>query len=285
MFIRDELDDYFMKPYKSNIGNIYPIKIYDYYKFKKIASKYIIPSNEMMFNLYKLPKEINLFEYYVENGLYVDNNLNQLNELKDYIPKNKEEEKYLSDIKTTLDKYKNEEFMYYSIKEMEEMFSLIFREEVVFNNETLSFVDKLNKIKVDKNNFDFIREVVMHLNVLQEIPTNSNPYINEMIQHALELKNKESSNGGNLCAMVSFISIKKGISDRDLMEYTYYRLLYDYSIAIRENTNNFLYLLRSQGCNEAKIIEISEKLDLRINYKDLLLENSNNMSNLDNKLK
>lgn len=295
MINRSELDDYFMKPYDlQGVGLIYPVKLYNYQRFKYLANKYLVQGNETLFNLYKIPKDTNLLDYFVRKG-YESYELNdrldkELRRIEDnnLKPTNEDEKKYIKSLYAMKDNYTNNKDKMYLIEELKELFSIVFQSDIKFNyinKDNYNFEIISNHNYINRDNFYDIREIVMWENLLIEFPTSPNPYINDMIENAFRLHEKEhSSKGSNMCSIISVVSIKRKISDNEIYEYTYYRLMYDYSIIMKEHGNFLMFMLRSQGCNDAEINDLGEKVDLKPNYDDILLGSSNGMTNLDKKL-
>ena len=71
--------------------------------------------------------------------------------------------------------------------------------------------------------------------------------------------------------MISVVGIERGLSDEDIFKYTYYRLYYDYMIINRKFSNLFVFMLRSQGCSDEKITELSEEVNLKFNPYDMIV--------------
>lgn len=285
---RNELDNYFMRPqFLDGIGEIFPISIFDYERFSKLASKYINQGITTLHNLYKVNKRINELDYFVDMGMKIDKEVNYLKSIKDYIPQNEDEENKLSELKAILELYNSEQILVYSIFELEELFSLLIRKPVIFKysetEEGLNYIFYIDEnLNINRDNFNEFREIVMWQNLLYEMPTSKDKKINESIQRSFKLHSKDNK-GGDLCAMISAVGIERGLSDEEIFKYTFYRLRFDYEIINRKLNNLFIFMLRSQGCNEAKIIEISEEVNLRFNPYDILVGDVQ-VNSLDKKL-
>ena len=71
--------------------------------------------------------------------------------------------------------------------------------------------------------------------------------------------------------MLSVVGTERGLSDDEIFQYTFYRLRFDYEIITRKYYNIFMFMLRSQGCESANILELSEEVNLRINPYNMLV--------------
>ena len=187
-------------------------------------------------------------------------------------------------------KYKSGNILIYSIKELEELFSIVLNKEVVFkisidNPQDYVFEVVNENLFVTKYNFKDLRDIIINQNLLYEMPTSPSDFINEMIQESIKIHNKDN-NGGDLCAILSTVGIERGLSDEQIFNYTYYRLFYDYTIISRKYDNLFVFMLRSQGCESAKITNLSEKVDLTFDPMDLIVDKNSSIigSSLDKKL-
>ncbi|WP_252251347.1 hypothetical protein [Clostridium sp. VAP52] len=288
---RNELDDYFLDymmfpRYINNIGNVYPIKLSNYNRFKYLASKYLLQGKTYLINIYKMPKDINVLDFLVTNAFRIQ----QLEMLSMYKAQTEEEKIYLNKIKNKLEEYNKNQYTKFSIYEIEELFQLILHKEVKFkpvieNDTLIKYSFEGNGIKIDRNNFDIIRKHTMEQNLLYEPITSPSKFINEMIEKAIAVHNKEcGDNSGDLCAIISVVKSEFKLSDEEIFNYTIYRLRFDYYIVSKKISNTYIFMLRSQG-NDVPIAELSEKVNLNINPYDFILNKNNGTHTLDEKLK
>jgi hypothetical protein len=273
---RNELDNYFMRPqFIEGIGDVYPVSIIDYEKFYKLSRKYITQGITTLHNLYKVNKKANELDYFVDMGMKMDKEFQYLKSIQNYIPQNEDEKSKLNELKQLYNLYSSGEIIIYSINELESLFQLLLKKKVTFKfnpNEPQDYIFQINNenLFITRDNFREFRDIVIWQNLLYEIPTSKNKRINEDIQRTIKSQTKDSK-GGDLCAMISAVGIERGLSDEEIFKYTYYRLRFDYEIITRKNYNVFMFMLRSQGCNEAKIIELSEEVNLRFNPYDMIV--------------
>lgn len=268
MINRTDLEDYFMFPYICKIGTIYPVKISDYSYFKMLSDKYIIPSNNMLKNLYSIPIDINIFDYYVENGKIFDSNIYELYKIKnefDYTLLDEENKKKYDDLSMTLNAYENGVLNNYSINEMIKLLEIIFRKQFKFTNDNI-FRSCDNEVNINRDNYYELREIVMYLNILHEVPTSNSKTGNLAIQSAIKHTFGESTS--SLSSICSVVKCNSNINDEELLNYSYYRLMYDFSIINRQHGNIFSFMLRSQGCSEVDIDSLDNEINLHKNPYD-----------------
>lgn len=272
--VRDELDDYFMKPYYlEEIGNIYPIEIFNYNEFKILASKYIIPNNKYLYDLFRMPKEMNLLDYYVLSSLEIEEKINEIKNIRNIdinsLEKDVDKEKYYQTI-NILNDYQNNNSNYFYINELCRLFSLVTNSKVRFVNtqDNYYFYIENNNKFIDNKNFLKLREIIMWQNILFTMPTSSSKGGNKGIQNAI--KDAFGENESSLSSICSVVKCNSNVTDEDLLNYTYYRLMYDFSIINRQQGNTFSFMLRSQGCSEALVENLSEPIDLHKNPYDCI---------------
>ena len=109
----------------------------------------------------------------------------------------------------------------------------------------------------------------MNKNLIFTSPTSPSFFGMQAIERAIksEFGNSETS----LASICSVVSCNSGVSDKELENYSYYRLRYDFEIINRQHGNIFSFILRGQGCDKATINNLSEKINLNENpYNNLL---------------
>jgi hypothetical protein len=192
MINRNDLDDYFMKPYFINsIGDIYPVNIFNYERFRELASKYIVQGITTLHNLYKVSKDIDPLNYFVDMGLRMDKEISYLESLHNYIPQNEDEKNKLCEPNQLYELYKSGNIIVYSIKELEELFSIILQKEVKFycllEDPLKNYYFGVNneQVYITKDNFNELREVVMWQNILFEPPTSPSKIGNDLIKQTI----------------------------------------------------------------------------------------------------
>lgn len=272
---RNDLDNYFMKPqYIEGIGNIYSVNIFNYERFRELASKYIVQGITTLHNLYQVSKDVNALDYYVDTSIKMDKEIAYLESLKNYTPQNEDEQDKLNELNSIYRQYKSGNVTIYSIKELEELFSLVLQKEIRFycllDNplENYYFGVENEQVYITKDNFEQLKSVIMWQNILFEIPTSPSKIGNDLIRQTIEVEFGKNEDSGNLASICSIVSVNAGISDEQLKQYTYYRLMYDFSIINRQHGNIFTFMLRSQGCAEAQISDLSQAVDLHKNPYD-----------------
>lgn len=285
------MNDYFMLPtYIENIGEVYPIKIKEYEVFKKMANKYLLAGRKWVTNIFKYPKDEYLLDYFVKNA-HIIKNMKQGMELIELM-NGMEENPEIQELKNQLSFLTQNEMLNYSTEEMSKMFSMCLNKKVEFEfisyDEKEDVIDYLFKVEGEENysitkyNYEELRNLIMKQNLLFEPISSPSAQGNEIIQKAIESLNKKSV-GMELESVCSVVSVYKGISDTELYEYTYYRLMLDYETIERLNNNIFNALFMAQGSTEAKIQQLCEKIDLQRNPYDGLLR-KHKASSLDKRL-
>ena len=280
MIDRSDLDDYFMIPYTCDIGTIYPVKIQEYSSFRKLADKYITPSNTMLKNLYKVPIDKNIFDYYVESAKKFRNDINKLYDIKNkfkYEDLNEKDKQDFDNLNLTLNAYESGVLESYSLDEMIKLFEIIFKKQFVFMvDDTFRSTD--NEVRIDRGNYYQLREIVMYLNILHEIPTSNTKAGNFAIQNAIKHTFGDSSS--SLSSICSVVKCNANISDEELINYSYYRLMYDFSVINRQHGNMFAFMLRSQGCADATVSSLDDEIDLHKNPYDSIFNKHNKSTKL-----
>ena len=171
----------------------------------------------------------------------------------------------------------------YDIEEMCRLFAITLNNEVEFEllDITNEMVDYRFKIKgtnnfITKFNYEQYRELVMEQNILFEPLTSPSEKGNEVIQNAIRVLSKNGVSM-DLMSVCSAVSTYKGITDEELQEYTYYRLMYDFETINRINNNLIYAMFMAQGSKEAKLTYLGENVNLNKNpYDGLLRRNGDN---------
>lgn len=298
------LNNYFMKstcvPY---LGEVYPIKLPEYEEFKSLANKYIISGRKWFTNIFKYPKDEFILDYYVKMALelhrmsseyeYIKYLEENKNELEEYIKDNNLEIDKLIDYGGNIENTLNQVYAIYSIEEIEKLFSMLMRKKVTYEqisydmeNGLVDYIFNIEgdeKNKITKYNFEELRKVVMEQNLLYEPLTSPSEEGNQIIQEAIEALSKKGIDT-ELESICSVVSVAKGIGDDELYNYTYYRLMVDFESVVRINDNIFIYLLRSQGCDDAMPVHLAQKMEVDKNPYDGLIRKYK-ASSLDKRLK
>lgn len=299
-------NDYFMKPtFIDGVGNVYPIKVKEYEEFKLLANRYLVNDLKNIYNLQrinfdlkkkerkiprneklKLQEYDSLFDYIVT----VAKELNEMigiikNRLDLYESFSDEEIEYCIELKPELkeeiESYKNGNI----ILPKNEVYTLL---EMVLHEEVF-LIDGVFKIGLDgdyelnKDNFELFREQVMKSNLLYKPLIGHNLISNQVIEKALLSRSKKQKESA-LESIFATVSIKRNLTDEQILDYTWYRLMYDYSIISREHFNQLLFMGKCLGAN-VDIPELSEKVDLYNNPYDGLLQKHEVNNSFDRALK
>lgn len=284
-----DLKNYFMQPKSMKCGlNIYPIKIIEYEKFKKLAAKYIILNIKQLNNHRKQNKlqELQFDDLYDYIILLIENNenykllLNHINKLNKLNEKQREEilnnNEYLRDImlnkkviKNNINQYSHEEFC--------ELIELSVRKKVVYNSQLKSFdvYGDNNELEfvINKLNFNEFRNIVMDQNLLYE------PIIAPTKQAQKYIDAKLSNTNGaesDLEAIVAFVCTNS--MSVDISNYTYYRLMADFYSLMKQLSRSDMICYSAGGMTKKNgkpldIPNIIEKLGINNNpYENIFKE-------------
>ena len=261
--------NYFMKPQTIiGIGKVYPVKLYLYNEFKELSAKYMLAGRKWLTNICKYPKGEYILDFFVKNALMFESFKIGIiaDEIKDQV--------------NVIDEL---DMIRYDIEEMCRLFAITLNNEVEFEllDITNEMVDYRFKIKgtnnfITKFNYEQYRELVMEQNILFEPLISPSEKGNEVIQNAIRVLSKNGVSM-DLMSVCSAVSTYKGITDEELQEYTYYRLMYDFETINRINNNLIYAMFMAQGSKEAKLTYLGENVNLNKNpYDGLLRRNGDN---------
>ena len=102
-----------------------------------------------------------------------------------------------------------------------------------------------NKI-INRNNFDKIREVIMQQNLIFEPLLVEDEYTQEIIDEEIMRRNRVAGDF-DIVSMIAYVSVKRGITPREMQDYTYFQLRCDNEICQRLEFNESIHHYRSQG--------------------------------------
>lgn len=281
----DSLNNYFMKPTKLSNGlNVYPVKLMQYERFKELAMTYLVIDIKEKNNLLKQQweknrkrgiikeletiKEDNLFDWLVNLINSSKEGLKEINQKKEILSQISEEDlKELIKDSPELEQLVeiiNQEVINIE-SEMLELLEILLHNKVVFDGTSFFVLSEGEVVgELNREVFYEFRNIVMTSNLLHTPKIVSDLYSQKVIDRAIQSMSKNGINE-DLASVCSVIKSEYKVTDEELMNYTYFRLRYDFEIANRKHLNMFIYMLRSQGCGEAEIKYLCETVDL---YKD-----------------
>lgn len=255
--------NYFMLPQSiEGIGYIYPVKLEEYNEFKELAVKYIVVGRKWLTNILKYPKDEYILDFFVKNAFLFES-------LKF------EEQDIDADTIKALEE--NNAFRH-DLSEMIKILEITLKEKVEF--ELLGITDegvmdyrfKIGDSEnyITKFNFEEYRTIVMEQNLLFEPLTSPSEKGNEVIQNAIRVLSKNGVEQ-DIISVCSSVSVFKGVSDKELCNYTYYRLMCDFETVNRLNNNLIQAMFMSQGSEDAKLTYLGEKFNVDTNpYSNLM---------------
>lgn len=279
------LNNYFMKPTTLSNGlNVYPIKLMEYDRFKNLAMTYLVIDIKEKNNLLKQKwekdkkrgiikslesiQEENLFDWLVNLIIASKESLREINHKKELLSHLSEEDlkelirdnPHLEQVVEVI----NQDMIDIEL-EIIELLELLFKTKVVFKEKTFYIMQDKNVLGIlNRDIFYEFREVVMTSNLLHPPKIVSDLHSQKVIDRAIQSMSKNGINE-DIASVCSLVKSEYKVTDEELLNYTYFRLRYDFEMANRKHLNMFIYMLRSQGCSDAEIKYLCEKVDL---YKD-----------------
>lgn len=239
----------FDEPYEE-VGRLklYPVKVKDYNSFDNLLL-YLLFSKKH----YELNNNINLFEYVVAINI------------ARYDKEKKEEDK--------------EKLLYMVLKDLEELFSIVCRENIyhdkeeLCNNNVVILRNKDNTIRITKGNYEKIRQIVLKQNGIKE-PTIFENKIEEQLASKY-MKAMQKKNKGNLISelgdMANFVSCYTGKSYEELYNQNVLQLQCDFCrcVSMENYKTSVLY---STVSDKAKVTMLTENIVPKLfedPYKDM----------------
>ena len=113
--------------------------------------------------------------------------------------------------------------------------------------------------KVDRDNYDIVREIIMRQNLIFEPLVVEDEYTQKLIDKAVKVRNKTNGNF-DFQSMLVYVCNKRNILPSQLANYTYYQLRCDNEMLQRLDFNNGVPIYRSQGA-KVDMIEVYKSLD------------------------
>ena len=272
---KTNLNNYFMLPTTTSFGlKLYPVKLFKWERFNYLANKFIVMDIKTIDNSlhqqfqkdklmgliprkqkYKKIQFDNLLDYILDliytNSVQIDQILSIKLSIKDLSD---------NDFNSLLDVYKNDEQGQRLIKfskdvdikdlvnlknEFSELIKIVThcKKVIIKKNQINILFEDNNKIILDKDNFYEFREIVMEQNLLYEPLIVRNLDAQEMID--IDLKRKYGDEEMDLESLVAFVSTH---INKDIKDYTYYRLKADFTSLMMENNYNLTAIYRANGC-------------------------------------
>ena len=213
----------------SRAGYLYPVRILEWEEFTKLAGRFLMTSDEFLRKRLKLEEEIKLFDFIT-----------------------------LQAIMTSKTGFEN-------LKEMEQLFSIVFRSEVkanlrgrVGNKEVYFIVD--GKGIIDRNNYEEVRSIIMEQNLLFDPIVAKTAKSQEVIDRGIG-RLRRGNPTVDVEAMIVVVSLHKNIN---LDELTYYQLRADYEIITKIEANRAIPLYRVNGA-EVDMYNLTDELSIHNN--------------------
>ena len=300
MFNDLDVIDYFMLPRTLSNGlNIYPIKLKDYDRFNILATQYIVLDVEQRNNQLrqKYEKERRLKEFkelpYTTIFECLVGACNESIKLTEQVIKQIEyRNKTVKAIKDKYIKEYGEEQLGYMIAEnpslidqfemlptgfknetlenIYELLGMLFQAKIEFNGNSFEIKqDGLTIGFLNEDNFEEFRTNVMEANLLFKPIVGYDSISQKLIDKQIKGRNKKSIKT-SYATMFSVVKAIYKLSDIELMNLTYFRFKYDYSVCEILHFNEMNYIDGIFG-GKSNVKNLCEKLKINSNpYDDLL---------------
>lgn len=246
------------KEYIEGIGDIYPISVVDYNRFKYLAEKYLIPDKHTIEE--SMGQSI--------NGSLLDIVMDRIKVYQ--IAENEDLLKMCVDpsewnIYKQIANQSIENKML--IDEFKEMLEMTLKCKVVIDDEDYKIKiekDILDDDEINSNNFEEYRKVVMRQNLLFAPLYYDDFVLQSMLEQLRKQRRNSKEESADLEAILQIISIKKGINPKDFNDYTYYQVMAEFSrLQLLENYD-WVKLVQTSGfgSKDVKIPKYDKKIDL-----------------------
>ncbi len=211
-----QLDNYFGRSFMVGDVELFPITIFDWMEFEALARKYLLYGESFIeCKLQKNTEDVGVFDV-----------------LMSLIAK---------------DVLDNQSIECNSVFEVERMLSIITKQEVKFtlakDKENWHF--KTDSFTIDRNNYPIIRKVILNQNIVHEPLLVKNEKTQAIIDRSIKVMRGKSE--FDFHSMLIYVSNKKGLSPKQLQEYTYYQLCCDNEMLQRIDESDYIHTYRSQG--------------------------------------
>ena len=247
-----------LSEYMEGVGEIYPVKILEYEKFKYLANKYLMLEINNLKYEYDIETEETSFEVIISELLTYELAKNDLlvNIIDDEKIKNN-----LKLLKESNNKWEIEEFL--------ELFKIILKKDVFLDEERkiIYIGEPLSKLQINKDNFEKFRSIVFRQNLLflqlyyeDEILQNM---LLDLRRQRMEKEQKNNSKEQDIEAIIQLICLKSNIRFSEIKDMTYYQLIALYSRLSLVENYEWVKLVQTSGYG-SKDITIP-KLDESIN--------------------
>ena len=226
-------------PFEGKSLILYPVKVYQERQFNKLLH-YILYSRKH----YEIDKKVKLLDYVVK--------INSIKYLKDN------------------EKLSNDEVIGLVIKDLEQLFSIICRQKIIFNigeDNKICFTDENKTIQINNKNFNLLRMVVLKQNVIHEpkiFETEEDEYVAKKWKDAMNEMNKNNITG--IGELENLISCETSKSYESLNNQNLLQLYADYYRCVN-NINSKATIIFKTVSNEIKMINYTDEIISQI-YKD-----------------
>lgn len=314
MFNDLDVIDYFMLPRTLSNGlKIYPIKLKDYDRFNILATQYIVldveQRNNQLRQKYEEERKLKEFKELPYTTIFecLVGACNESIKLTEQVIKQIEQRnRTVRDIKDKYIKEYGEEQLGYMIAEnpslidqfemlptsfknetlenIYELLGMLFQSKIEFNGNSFEIKkDGLTIGFLNEDNFEEFRANVMEANLLFSPIIAPNLISQKFIDKQIKGRNKKSIET-SYATMFSVVKATYKLSDVELMDLTYFRFRYDYSVCEILHFNEMNYIGGMFG-GKSNVKNLCEKLKINSNPYDDLLSDKPLKGGLINKMK
>lgn len=168
--------------------------------------------------------------------------------------------------------------------DLEKLFSLVFKEEVVFvaNDKDYGFIIDENKI-INRNNYEEIREIIMKQNLLFEPKIFKDPLVQKWAEKVIKARSKNAIKI-NIEDMITTVSIKTGKSYDLIANQSLYQLYADFKRISKDKDYDTSVLFKTVS-PDININYFAENINMFENPYEKIFVSKEKVNNLDKVMK
>lgn len=158
------------------------------------------------------------------------------------------------------------------------VFSYILRKDVFFNKGKGTFETDDGK-KIDRDNYEKLREVIMNQNILFSPKIYKNKKLQEWAEKVLKARAKNALDS-TIEDMISTIAVISSKDYKTLEDYTIYQIRQEFNRIMKIEAYRNAISFRIAGDDKAKIEHYAEKMDMFKNPYDDVFKEKNSMKKI-----
>ncbi|MBM7835736.1 hypothetical protein [Clostridium sardiniense] len=253
------INDYLgIEEYVEGMGNIYPISIAEYDRFKFLAEKYLIPDKRSIESTIGQKLDFSLLEIIIcqikQFEIAEDETL-----LNAFIGDS--DKKFYKNLNKVDYKYKM------NMEEFKEILEMTLKCKVIIDEENMKVkLEKsvLDDDEINSENFEEYRKVVMRQNLLFAPLYYDDFILQSMLEQLREKQRTVKEEASDLEAILQILSLKKGIHPKDFKEYTYYQVMAEFARFQTLENYDWVKLIQTSGygSKDVEVPKLDKKIDL-----------------------